>query len=401
MLWIKNGDVYAPKALGLHDILVSEGKTAGLFPPETLTAEQLGKIDPDFLTLEADGCPVIPGIIDRHVHFNGAGGEGGPMYRTPPLQLSSFIRAGVTSAVGMLGTDGTCRSLRELLMKARGLEAEGISTWILTGSYGIPSATLTGGVMSDICLIDKVIGLKMALSDHRGSHPSADEIRRAVSDARTGGMLAGKSGLVCVHMGTEATAYGPLLEALEKTDVPLSQFAPTHVSRCEALLKDSVGYGKRGGYLDITAESDDNLDDKPDDTPRCEPSTRDAIRFLLAAGVPSRRITLSSDGNGSMPRFDERGNFAGMGIGGIDAVLWTILSLWDENRETILAMGTSNVAEHLGLKGKGCIGKDADADILVLAKSGGRPAWKLRHVVARGQVMMKDEIVVKNGTFEE
>jgi beta-aspartyl-dipeptidase (metallo-type) len=314
------------------------------------------------------------------------------MYRTPPLQLSSFIRAGVTSAVGMLGTDGTCRSLRELLMKARGLEAEGISTWILTGSYGIPSVTLTGDVMGDICLIDKVIGLKTALSDHRSSHPSVGEVRRAVSDARTGGMLAGKSGVVCVHMGSEETACAPLVEAVEHTDVPLSQFGPTHISRSEALLKESVDYGKRGGYLDITAE--------PDETPLLDIPTREAIRFLLDGGVPPERITLSSDGNGSMPRFDDRGNFAGMGVGAVTTVLYTILSLWDDktfNRETILAMGTSNVADHLALKGKGRIEKGADADLLVLK---GTPR-KLRHVVAKGQVMMRDGNVVKKGTFEE
>jgi beta-aspartyl-dipeptidase (metallo-type) len=396
MLWIKNCDVYAPKSLGIHDILVSEGKISGIFVSGTLTAEALGKIEPGFPTLEADGRPVIPGIVDRHVHFNGAGGEGGPMYRTPPLQLSSFIRAGVTSAVGMLGTDGACRSLRELLMKARGLESEGISAWILTGSYSIPSVTLTGDVMSDICLIDKVIGLKMALSDHRSSHPSVDEVRRAVSDTRTGGMLAGKSGIVCVHMGSEATGYTPLIEAVEKTDVPLSQFCPTHISRCEALLKESVDYGKRGGYLDITAE--------PDENPGRDISTRDAIRFLLNGGVPSTRITLSSDGNGSMPRFDERGSLAGMGIGAITTVLQTILSLWGDkafDREAVLEMGTSNAADHLGLNGKGRIEKGADADILVLEeKNGDSPAWKLRHVVAKGQIMMKDGAIVKKGTFE-
>ncbi|MDR1873477.1 MAG: beta-aspartyl-peptidase [Synergistaceae bacterium] len=396
MLWIKNGDVHAPKALGVHDILVSGGKISGLFPVGALTPDALEKIEPDFVTLEADGRPVIPGIVDRHVHFNGAGGEGGPMYRTPPLQLSSFIEAGVTSAVGVLGTDGACRSLRELLMKARGLEAEGISAWILTGSYSIPSVTLTGDVMSDICLIDRVIGLKMALSDHRSSHPSVEEIRRAVSDTRTGGMLAGKSGVVCVHMGTEKTAYAPLVEAVENTDVPLAQFGPTHIARCEALLKESIAYGRRGGYLDITAESDE--------APLFGISTRNALRFLLDGGVPSERITLSSDGNGSMARFDARGNVIGMGIGSIRTVLRAILSLWDDktfDREAVLAMGTSNVADHLGLRGKGRIEKGADADLLVLGGGGEKPAQKLRHVVAKGQVMMRDGIVVRKGTFEE
>ncbi|GHS93502.1 isoaspartyl dipeptidase [Synergistales bacterium] len=390
-LWIKNADVYAPKALGIHDLLIFEGKISGLFPSGVLTQEMLSTIDQELVTLEAEGCAVIPGIIDRHVHFNGAGGEGGPMYRTPPLQLSSFIKAGVTSTVGVLGTDGTCRSLRELLMKARGLEAEGISTWILTGSYSIPSVTLTGDVMSDICLIDKVIGLKMALSDHRSSHPSIEEIRRAVSNTRTGGILAGKSGIVCVHMGTEKTHYAPLIEAIKDMDVPLSQFSPTHITRCEPLLKESAVYGKMGGNIDITAE----LDEKP----LFGISTRRSIQFLLDSGVPPENITLSSDGNGSMARFDPQGNVISMGVGSIETVLATILALWDDktfDREAVLAMGTANVATQLGLKGKGRIEKGADADILVVNKDN----KKICHVVAKGQVMMKDGVVVKKGTFE-
>jgi beta-aspartyl-dipeptidase (metallo-type) len=391
MLWIQNGSIYAPKALGVCDILVMEGKITAIFPTGTLKPEVLQAIDSEFAVLDAGGCLIIPGIVDRHVHFNGAGGEGGPRFRTPPLQLSSFIRAGVTSAVGMLGTDGTSRSLRELLAKARGLEDEGISTWILTGSYSIPSTTLTGGVMSDLCLIDKVIGLKMAISDHRSSHPSVEEIRQAVSDARTGGILSGKSGVVCVHMGSEKTSLTPLLEAIENTDVPLTQFGPTHIARCEPLLREAMVFGKRGGTLDVTAETEKD--------PILGISMHRTLRTLLDSGTDPERITLSSDGNGSMPVFDERGRMVRMAIGSISTVLETLIALWDDpdlGGETILRMCTSNVADQLGLKGKGRIEKGADADILALD---GRDK-KLRHVVAKGQVMMQDGIVLKKGTFE-
>ncbi|MDR2522721.1 MAG: beta-aspartyl-peptidase [Synergistaceae bacterium] len=389
MLWIQNGNVYAPKALGVCDILAAERKIAGIFPQGTLNAEVLRVIDPELSILDARGRPVVPGIVDRHVHFNGAGGEGGPRFRTPPLQLSAFIEAGVTSAVGLLGTDGTCRSLRELLMKARGLEDEGISTWIYTGSYSVPSVTLTGDVMSDICLIDKVIGLKMAISDHRSSHPSAEEIRRAVSDARTGGILSGKCGVVCVHMGSEKTSLTPLLQAIEDTDIPLTQYGPTHITRCESLLRESAAFGKRGGNLDVTAETEKD--------PIFGKSTRQALRFLLDGGVPPERITLSSDGNGSMPVFDEQGKMTGMAVGSISTVLETLLSLWDDPElggQTILGMCTSNAASQLGLKGKGQLEKGADADLLVLGDK------KLLHVVAKGQVLMRDGAVLKRGTFE-
>jgi len=64
---------------------------------------------------------------------------------------------------------------KALLMKAKGLENEGISSWIYTGSYQYPSLTITENILNDIMLIDKVIGVKIALSDHRSSHPTIEE----------------------------------------------------------------------------------------------------------------------------------------------------------------------------------------------------------------------------------
>jgi beta-aspartyl-dipeptidase (metallo-type) len=88
------------------------------------------------------------------MHFNGAGGENKPEFRTPPAKLSELTRYGITTAVGLLGTDGITRSLHDLYMKARGLQNEGISTWIFTGSYQLPSPTITGSVLTDITMID-------------------------------------------------------------------------------------------------------------------------------------------------------------------------------------------------------------------------------------------------------
>ncbi len=247
MLLIRNADLYAPEPLGLNDLLIAAERVLAVRPAGEIPSAALVDFSDCLRVIDAEGGMVAPGIIDRHVHFNGAGGEGGPAHRTPPLQLSSFVRAGVTSAVGLLGTDGVCRSLPELLMKARGLEEEGISTWILTGSYSFPSPTLTGSVQRDLCLIDKVIGLKLAVSDHRSSHPTVEEIRRSVSDARTGGILSGKVGCLCVHMGNEKEGLEPLLRAVEGSDIPISQFAPTHISRTEELLEQSVEFGRQIG----------------------------------------------------------------------------------------------------------------------------------------------------------
>ncbi len=318
MLLIRNADLYDPEHKGLCDILMAAGRILSVYPAGTADPAALSGLSADFRTVDAGGNLTMPGILDRHVHFNGAGGEGGPANRTPPLQLSSFVRAGVTSAVGMLGTDGTCRALEELLMKARGLEEEGISTWILTGSYGLPSPTL--------------------------SHPSVEEIRRAASNVRVGGILSGKAGCLCVHMGSEASGLTPLLDAMEGTDIPITQFAPTHISRCEALVEQSAAFGLRGGYLDITAA--------PGKNPLFGLATAAVVATLLERGVPAGNITLSSDGNGSMPSFNEKGEMTGLKVGPLESVLESVAEMLREgeiSRETVISLVTSNPADHLKL----------------------------------------------------
>ncbi len=59
----------------------------------------------------------------------GGGGEGGFQNRTPEVKLSQLTSAGVTTVVGCLGTDGVGRDMTALISKARGLEAEGITTY--------------------------------------------------------------------------------------------------------------------------------------------------------------------------------------------------------------------------------------------------------------------------------
>ncbi|CAF1596304.1 unnamed protein product, partial [Rotaria sordida] len=68
---------------------------------------------------------IIPGLIDVHVHAIGGGGEQGPYSRTPESRLSHLINGGLTTIVGILGTDGMTRSLSSLLQKMKSLEHDG------------------------------------------------------------------------------------------------------------------------------------------------------------------------------------------------------------------------------------------------------------------------------------
>jgi len=198
---IKRGEIYSPEYNGNKDILIVNDKI--LLIDRNIAESTVYVLDKNIKIINASKYIVIPGFVDQHVHINGAGGEGGPQYRTPPIQLSELTKAGITSVIGLLGTDGVARSLKALLMKSRGLENEGISTWLYTGAYQYPSPTITGDILSDLMLIDKVIGVKIALSDHRSSHPTIDELRKVTSKARVGGMLTGKAGIVTFIWGAK------------------------------------------------------------------------------------------------------------------------------------------------------------------------------------------------------
>ena len=146
---IRNADVYAPKHLGTKDILIC-GETICAVE-EKITVNAAGV---PVEVIDLHGATVGPGYLDGHVHVTGGGGEQGPASRVPECQVSELVSCGVTTVLALLGTDCITRSLENLLSKTRALTQEGISAYMLTGAYRIPSPTLTGSVMRDIMLIN-------------------------------------------------------------------------------------------------------------------------------------------------------------------------------------------------------------------------------------------------------
>jgi beta-aspartyl-dipeptidase (metallo-type) len=392
-LLIKDGDIYAPEHKGKKDILVINDRI--VFIGQNILTSALKVIDKNIKIIDASECIIIPGYIDQHVHINGAGGEGGPQYRTPPIQLSELVKAGITSVVGLLGTDGFARSLKALLMKARALEQEGISTWIYTGAYQYPSPTITESILSDIILIDKVIGVKIALSDHRASHPTLDEFKKVTSEARAAGVLSGKAGVVHIHMGGEKLGLSYLFNIIRNTEIPVEQFAPTHLNKKdEELFQQVVEFGKIGGYIDLTA----GASGEEKSSKHIKPGK--AIKRLLKNGVPIEKITISTDGNGSLPKFNEKKEFVGMRIASVSSLHREFINMVKEEKisiEEAIQVTSTNIAKHLKLAKKGEIKAGKDADIIVLDKD----TLKIKHVIARGKTLMEDEVVVKFGTFEK
>ena len=390
---IRNAKVCQPEYAGVKDILILAGKIAAV--EENIRFDLGGGVEAE--EIDASGMTAVPGFIDCHEHIMGGGGEGGFHTRTPEASLGDLICNGITTVVGCIGTDGVGRDMTALLAKAHGLENEGITAFAYTGSYQAPVHTLTDSLMKDIMMLDKVIGVgEIAISDHRSSQPSFEEFIRVAADARVAGMLSGKAGIVNVHLGDSPRKLDLIRQAVRETEIPASQFLPTHVNRNEALFEECLDFAAEGGNIDFTGNEDiDYWETICDEVRVCK-----GIRRLLDRGISSDRFTISSDGQGSLPVFNAKGEFQGIGIGKASCLLKEVRECVQREGiplETAVKGITSNPASILKLKGKGRIKEGYDADICLLTEK----SLELKTVIAKGQVMVRDGEQVVFGTFEK
>lgn len=381
MFLIKQAAVYAPDNLGVKDVLVCGNRIEAIEEEIDLPLSCCQVID-------GRGKKLTPGILDPHVHITGGGGEGSFHTQVPPVVLSELVQGGVTTVVGLLGTDGISRNIENLLAKAKALKEEGLSVYTCTGSYGYPSTTLTGSVSKDIAFVEEMIGVKLALSDHRAPNVTLDELIRLGSDTRVAGMLAGKCGMVVLHMGGDERALSLVNEALDKTSIPIKTFHPTHVTRSCQLLDEAFAFAKRGGYIDMTCG------------PAGEGRPANCILLAKQQGVPMERITMSSDGMGSWSHYDEEGKLLEIGYSSVDTCYRELKYLVQECKmplDEALCFVTSNTARSLELyPRKGCVRVGADADLLLMDEQ-----LELEMVMAGGSLLMQEGRLTKKGTYEK
>ena len=383
---IRNGDVFAPEPLGRKDVLAAGGVVVAVADPGRIRVEGL-----EADVVDAAGKRVLPGLIDPHVHILGGGGEGGPATRAPEIRVEDIVSSGVTTVIGCLGTDGVTRHMTSLLAKARALEIEGVSTFIFSGSYEIPVKTLTGSVRSDLILIDKVVGAgEIAVSDHRSSQPTFDEIARLAAECRVGGMLGGKAGVLHLHLGDGKRRLEFLFRLIRETEIPVTQVIPTHINRNPQLFEHGLEWAAAGGSVDLTVGPDP---EPPDPEVRPE----DAIARFSGMGLPLTRMMASSDSNGSLPVFDANGRLVRLTIATerdffrkfTEIVGKEILPV-----ETAVRVFSTNAADFYKLGKKGHIEPGRDADLIVLDADLG-----LSDVFARGKRMIAGGRLLARGTF--
>jgi beta-aspartyl-dipeptidase (metallo-type) len=372
MILLKNANLYAPAPLGRQDILLSFGKIIAIRP----------HIDEDISLMEVfdlEGKIILPGFIDQHIHLTGAGGGYSYESRTSEVSLGELVTCGSTTVVGLLGTDGTTRSLQELFAKTKMLKARGINAFMYTNYYGYPPMTITGSVTDDLVFIEPVIGCKIAISDHRSSYPTMNELARLASQVNIGGMISGKGGILHLHLGNFEGGMDPIFELVQKYHVPIRLLSPTHVGRNESLFNQAIEFAKLGGMIDITTGASKFV----------EPWEQ--VIIALEKGVSIDNITFSTDGHAGLGQHTTGGN-GSISSAPVHTNLKQVVDLIQEGGLPVheaFKLITENPAKNLSLLNKGSLKVGNDGDICVFGEN-----WELEMVIANDHILMNRTQVV-------
>jgi beta-aspartyl-dipeptidase (metallo-type) len=365
MLLLRNIDCYDPNPCGKKDILIAGDKIEKILPTGSLSDYSL--IDEQF---DCSGLSAFPGIIDQHVHILGAGGEQGFESRTNELDVSDIRSAGVTTIVGLLGADGTTRTLENLYAKAKALKAQNVTSYLYSGSYAVPPVTFTGNITRDLVLIDMVIGAgEIAISDYRSSCPTLPELLRLASNTYLGGMLAKKAGVVHFHIGDGKDGLAPIKQILAQSDLPKEALIPTHTNRNPSLFQEAMSYCSSGGNIDLTAGETAGI------------AVPDAIHTLQNNAIELSRVTVSSDAGGSIP---------GGGVAKNQALFDDLIACIRSGITPTDAfrLATENVAKLLKLyPAKGTLQQGSDADVLIMDEK-----YQIRMLFSRGKLVLQSDM---------
>lgn len=370
------------------DVWLTPGGVAGIGAPSSDPGlpDALGEVQ----RIDASGLRIIPGLIDGHLHLLGGGGGGGYETRIPELPADAALEAGITSCVAMPGVDNVTRSLEALLATARGFTRRGVRALAMTGGFMWPPRTLTGSVRDDLSLIPDLVGVKIALGEHLATAPDARELARVLRELGWVSKMSASACLLHVHLGVSPDPGRALVEALDEAGSDPAGVVVTHANYAASALDAAIELGRAGCWIDVN--------------PLLHPgrvaasiAPADAIRTLREAGVPAERLTMSTDGNASVPRILPDGTLERFShqLGLLPAAREVARQgVLDE--ASALALITRNPADALRRPELGRIEAGAASDLVLIDED-----WRIDTVISSGVVRVRDGVAVSPSPFRD
>jgi beta-aspartyl-dipeptidase (metallo-type) len=383
---LRGGHLFDPDDRGITDVLICGATVASIAP----TIDPAGLQAPVEIH-ELGGARVAPGLVDAHIHLIGGGGGEGYESRLPEIWLSELSLRGITTVVGAPGLDMVSKRMQTLLAKAYALEREGLSSFIYVGGFVRPWGTITGSVTDDLYAIPNVLGVKVALGEHKASRYADDELIDLAAQLYLTSALAQKSAVLHAHLGLRREPASQLAAVIARSDVPPERFVATHVNNGSETLAAAPELARLGAWIDVTSVLG------PWSAAKDSVKASVAVRRFLDAGVPLTQMSISSDANASVPQ--PRDGVRDPYWTKVETLPGTVADLVREEGLKLsdaLRLVTTNPARALGLaERKGSIAVGRDADVVVLDD-----AFLVKHVWARGRQLVRDGQPLRRSMFE-
>lgn len=336
------------------------------------------------------GERLVPGFIDSHLHILGGGGGGGFPTRIPELPVDAALEAGITTCVAMPGVDPLTRPLRALLALAASFREQGVRALPMTGGFVWPTETLTGSVRSDLHTIPSLTGVKIALGEHLATAPTAHELERLLVEIDWAAHTTGRGILLHAHLGTAAQPAARLEAALEAVPVDRGRVQVTHANYTRDTLDAAIRLGLAGCRIDV------NPLIRPDRIGGAIAPT-EAIAALLGAGVALDRLSLSTDGNASVPRTLTDGTPEGFSHQlGLARAVGNVVAAGVLDAAAALQLITANPAAALRRHDLGRIARGAAADLVGLDDE-----FAVRTVISGGVVRVREGRALAPSMFRD
>lgn len=370
---LHDAHVFGPEDLGVNDVLIAGERVVALAPGLDVGGLPVTSID-------AGGRRVVPGLVDGHLHIVGGGGNEGYASRIPELWVGELALAGITTVAAPPGLDMVGKNLEGILAKAYALQSEGVTAYVYAGGFQRPFRTLTGSLLHDVFTVEKIVGVKVALGEPKASRFADHELVEIATQLH---WLAGATGKACLlhaHLGQSADPAEQLLHAMHESGAPASRFQATHCNYTTDALEAGRLVAAAGGFADFNPILTPEFGH-----PRAIPAAK-AVLQTLDAGVDSSLVTMTTDGNASVPILREDGS-RGTYEKSLGWLWDTVVELVSSGLELPQALSfvTTNPARALRLPRKGSVRVGADADLLVLG-----PDLTIDHVFARGNHLLED-----------